>query len=51
VYAVGEQVMLNTKHLTGYKHKLACRFIGPFPTVRLDMPRDMKSTTGSTSRR
>jgi hypothetical protein len=49
VYAVGEQVMLNTKHLSGYRHKLACRFIGPFPivevgtgTVRLDLPRDMK---------
>ena len=48
-YAVGEQVMLSTKHLLGYKHKLACRFIGPFPivevgvgTVRLDLPRDMK---------
>ena len=49
VYAVGEQVMLNTKHLAGYQHKLACRFIGPFPivevgtaTVTLDLPRDMK---------
>jgi hypothetical protein len=49
VYAVGEQVMLNTKHLSGYRHKLACRFIGPFPivevgtaTVTLDLPRDMK---------
>jgi hypothetical protein len=49
VYAVGEQVMLSTKHLLGYKHKLACRFIGPFlivevgaGTVRLDLPRDMK---------
>jgi hypothetical protein len=49
VYVVGEQVMLRTKHLSGYKHKLACRFIGPFPivavgtaTVTLDLPRDMK---------
>jgi transposase InsO family protein len=49
VYEVGEQVMLSTKHLMGYKHKLACRFIGPFPivevgpaTVRLELPRDMK---------
>jgi len=25
--------MLRTKHLSGYKHKLACRFIGPFPIV------------------
>jgi Chromo (CHRromatin Organisation MOdifier) domain len=49
VYAVGEQVMLNTKHLAGYRYKLACRFIGPFPivdvgtaTVTLELPRDMK---------
>lgn len=48
-YEVGEQVMLSTKHLAGYKHKLACRFIGPFTivevgvgTVRLDLPGDMK---------
>jgi hypothetical protein len=48
-YAVGEQVMLNTKHLTGYKHKLACRFIGPFAvvgagtgSVTLDLPADMR---------
>ena len=48
-FAVGEQVMLSTKHLSGYQHKLACRFIGPFPitavgtaTVTLDLPRDMK---------
>ena len=48
-YEVGEQVMLNTKHLTGYKHKLACRFIGPFEvvatstgTVTLDLPADMR---------
>ena len=48
-YAVGEQVMLNTKHLTGYKHKLACRFVGPFEvvnagsgTVTLDLPTDMR---------
>jgi hypothetical protein len=48
-YAVGDQVMLNTKHLTGYKHKLACRFIGPFAvvsvgtgSVTLDLPTDMR---------
>jgi hypothetical protein len=48
-WEVGEQAMLSTKHLAGYKHKLACRFIGPFPvvevgtgTVRLELPRDMK---------
>jgi transposase InsO family protein len=47
-YAVGEQVMLNTKHLTGYKRKLACRYIGPFAVVAigtgnvtLDLPADM----------
>ena len=49
VYQVDEQVMLNTKHLSGYQHKLTCRFIGPFRvvevgtgTVRLELPRDMK---------
>jgi hypothetical protein len=49
VYTVGQQVMLSTKHLSGYKHKLTCRFIGPFAivevgraTVTLDLPRDMK---------
>ena len=49
VYAVGDQVMLSTKHLAGYQHKLLCRFIGPFPvvevgtaTVTLDLPADMK---------
>jgi hypothetical protein len=49
VYKVGEQVMLNTKHLTGYKHKLGCRFIGPFEVVgagpgnvTLDLPADMR---------
>jgi len=48
-YAVGDQVMLNTKHLAGYKHKLACRFIGPFAVVAagignvtLDLPADMR---------
>jgi hypothetical protein len=48
-YAVGDQVMLSTKHLTGYKHKLACRFIGPFAvvsvgtgSVTLDLPADMR---------
>ena len=48
-YAVDEQVMLNTKHLTGYKHKLACRYIGPFPVVAsgvgnvtLGLPEDMR---------
>ena len=29
-YAVGDQVMLSTKHLRAYEHKLTCRFIGPF---------------------
>jgi hypothetical protein len=49
VYAVGDQVMLNTKHLTGYQHKLTCRFIGPFAVVgtgtgnvTLDLPGDMR---------
>ena len=49
VYAVGDQVMLSTKHLTGYQHKLLCRFIGPFTvidtviaTVTLDLPPDMR---------
>jgi hypothetical protein len=48
-YAVGDQVMLNTKHLAGYKHKLVCRFIGPFAVVAagtgivtLDLPADMR---------
>lgn len=46
---MGDQVMLNTKHLAGYKHKLACRFIGPFAVVAagignvtLDLPADMR---------
>ena len=49
VYVVGEQVMMNTSHLSGYQYKLACRFIGPFRvlevgtgTVRLELPADMK---------
>jgi hypothetical protein len=49
VYEVGQQVMMNTSHLAGYKHKLACRFVGPFRvvevgvgTVRLELPSDMK---------
>ena len=48
-YAVGDQVMLSTKHLAGYQHKLLCRFIGPFTvidtgtaTVTLDLPTDMR---------
>ena len=49
VYAMGDQVMLSTKHLAGYQHKLLCRFIGPFTvidtgtaTVTLDLPTDMR---------
>jgi hypothetical protein len=49
VYVVGDQVMLSAKHLTGYKRKLACRFIGPFAVVgagpgnvTLDLPPDMR---------
>jgi hypothetical protein len=48
-YTVGDQVMLNTKQLSSYKHKLACRFIGPFAVVAtgtgnvtLDLPADMR---------
>ena len=46
---MGEQVMHNTKHLTGYQHELMCRFIGPFSvnevrpgTVHLQLPTHMK---------
>ena len=48
-YAVGDQVMLSTEDLVAYKHKLNCRYIGPFAvlsvgfgTVTLDLPEEMR---------
>ena len=50
VWVKGDQVMLSTKNLSDYQHKLMCRFIGPFTvdevgvgTVTLDLPDDMRS--------